>query len=107
MPRTEADAIAEANVDAIPQEAFDKFAPNEHPTAGWSPAHLKVEQIATRAGHIVEQMVGGPSAHTDDSIQRRYDDRQAVGLSGFGGFDKLSPTASLHAEHPAEPKIRH
>jgi hypothetical protein len=78
--RTEADEIAEQNVDAISQERFDAFAPNQSPTATWSHAHEVAAQLGTRAAHFVEAATGGRGAHDSESRRSRDEERQKVGL---------------------------
>jgi hypothetical protein len=80
------DRIAEEKVDSLPQEAFDKFAPNEHRTATWSIAHLKAAQLGTRTAHFVEMATGGQGAHDADSRAQRERERENVGLPPKGLF---------------------
>jgi hypothetical protein len=74
------DRIAEQNVDAIPQERFDAFAPNESPTATWSHAHEVAAQTGTRIGHAIFQATGGRGAHGAESRAQLDEERVAVGL---------------------------
>ncbi len=86
LPRTEADAIAEANVDAIEQERFDAFAP-QHNIEYEKPATRIAKQTGVRVMHFVEQGTGGRGAHSGSSRERREQERTKVGLPPKGFFD--------------------